>query len=111
MAYPDLPLHVNSSRTAVNGSLTDLSDDGTVWVRNFFSHIVYEFNLLHNGITQAQADSLMSFYDTNKDNGFSLAYKKDNTTYSVYFVAPPSVDKTKNFDWWDAQVLLRGTTA
>lgn len=109
-AYPDLPLNRDSQRTIINGSQVDMADDGTTHVRNFHTVSVYEFRLLHTSMSQAQANSLESFYNANKGDQITLTYKKDNAQYNVYFVAPPDIDHERG-QWWTGLVVLRGVKA
>jgi hypothetical protein len=109
-AYPDLPLAMNSRRRIINGTVSDMASDGTLWARNFHSQLVYEFTLIHIGMTAAQASTLEAFYTTNKANAITLTYKKDSAQYNCHFPIPPDIDHDKG-QWWLAKTVLQGTKA
>ena len=108
--YPDLPLSRNSRRTIVNGTQIDRADDGTPWIRNFYTTAHYVFNLIHEPATTAQCSTLQSFYEAQKLNQVVLVYKEDGVTYDCYFISPPQIGKTPD-GAWSATVNLSGRVA
>jgi hypothetical protein len=109
-AYPDLPLSRDSKRTIINGTKTDMADDGTRWARNFYTVAVYKFNLIHPGLTQTQSDDLEDLYWSNPAGSVLLTYKKDGIDYNCQFISPPDIDHEKGI-WWTAVVQLWGNKA
>lgn len=110
MAYPVLRTHFPSStKTPVDGVQVDNADDGTLWARDFFSVQPYDFTLVHRGITKAEVDTLIAFYESNKGTAFSFTWKEDSTTYTCLFLGRPNAKKIDpSQDLWEAEVQLRG---
>lgn len=105
-AYPSVPF-----RHEIEPDLprrVDVSDAGTVRQVDLGETEVYRISVLHPLITQAQLETLLTFYTINRASVNTITL--DGVTYNVVFASAYSRDRI-NGTYLDAEVELIGTAA
>lgn len=103
-AYPDLMTLRASSTERDAGLQTARATNGALRVRNLYPADKANFNIVH-WLTQAEKDSLDTFYAANKLLDVEYTDPSDSEVYTVRFAAAPQpVDMTP---YWEVRVSLR----
>ncbi|MCU7917072.1 MAG: hypothetical protein KZQ95_01785 [Candidatus Thiodiazotropha sp. (ex Epidulcina cf. delphinae)] len=107
--YPVLPIDNRSTRRALNLGSVNLTASGGVRVRNYQAVDVFEFDITHSLVTQAEAESVFADWQNNRLITFSFTWV-DQQTYDVHYKEPPSVSHMQG-QWWKVDVKLIGHAA
>lgn len=87
-AYPNTAYDADASRVTPRESLAlDVSDGGDIRGRVLTPHEVYDLVLVHKGISESDADTIESFYATNRTAQIDVTWRGD--TYYCRFVGKP----------------------
>ncbi len=84
-AYPTIGQGKSSKRVPISANKIDIASDGTLRARTDFSSNIYQFSIVHETITEAEKDSIESFYDTNASLNFTFTFDADLTVYECVF--------------------------
>lgn len=87
--YPDLPISPRSSAKANSGLITHRGVDGTLRGQAVHDDKI-DFNIVHEVLTDTERDTLVTFYNSNKDTVFNFTWPIDNVTYSCLFKSRPT---------------------
>lgn len=107
--YPALPIDNGSTRKPLNLGSVNLTASGSIRVRNFQDVDVFEFNVIHTLLTQSEAESIFTDWQSNRSSEFSLVWV-DGNVYSVRYKEPPSISHMRG-QWWKANSKLIGHAA
>lgn len=101
-AYPFTTFHQDSAPTTANGREVRRATNGALRIRDLYSADKSGFDLRHR-LTQAERNTLMSFYAANKDLDLTLTW--DGTAYTCRFAAAPQV-LWRPGNWYEVRVQL-----
>lgn len=105
-AYPTLDTDELSARRPISGLQIDRADDGTIRSRTLFSAIVYQFDLLHRGLSSTDRDAILSHYSANVNSTFSYTWPDGSVAHTVVYADAPFVEWRPG--GWDVTVSLVG---
>ncbi|HRZ02388.1 MAG TPA: hypothetical protein P5024_12585 [Burkholderiaceae bacterium] len=101
-AYPFTTFHQDSTPTPASGREVARATNGALRVRDLYSADKTRFELVHR-LTQAERNTLLSFYTTNKDLDLDLTW--DGTVYTCRFAGRPQI-LWRPGNWYEARVVL-----
>lgn len=104
--YPTLPVQARIVPD-VEGVITRRTSGGTLRSVDLNQANTYRITLTHPLLTAAERDQLLTFYDANRDNAFSLTPLTDAYSYSCLFESEPA-RSSRNSVYFDVTVQLRG---
>lgn len=102
--YPGLPTQRGSDPEPLTKTNIDRAEDGTARGRNYGDDKV-SITVKHPGITEAQRDTLFTFYDDNRIVEFDYESPSDGQTRRMLFVARPK-SENKPGNRFDVIVLM-----
>jgi len=105
--YPELIQDWATRVIPNSGHDVNLTVGGSVRSRSLFSVTSYNIELHHNLIGDIDRSTLLSFYDSNKNNEFTILMREDNVIYTVIFTNEPESEPIA-FDNWNVTVNLTG---
>ena len=91
---PDLPVSYDTDISPVGSRNTILMDDNTYHFEDLSDNSVASGQIVFIELTEAQRDTVMTFYTTNKDVAFDYLNPHDGVTYTLYFADPPPQPKS-----------------
>jgi len=103
---------VTKSGDAVNIASTS---SGYPVINKLFTFDPQPWHYTLDGVSQADKDSIMTFYEANKDVPFYWQCDQDSTTYEVIFTRPPDCrlagrNKTNGWLWKITMDLMQAAS-
>lgn len=90
-AYPDFDQVIGSSREFLDDLQVDEAVDGSARSRAFFPAVKVRLRLVHK-MTEAEIDTLMTFYNANRVlPSVDVQWKCDGPIYVCVFAGPPQI--------------------
>lgn len=107
-SYPSLPILMTSDVQLEAGIQSDISTDGTLSTRAFFSGQPRRFTLRHV-LTASELSTLLTFFDTNITTTVTISW--ESVSYDCLFLAAPQYQKIAlSPARYQVEVLLREIT-
>ncbi len=106
-AYPSTICH-RRTIAPVQSLKIDYAEDGSARGRDLHAEQQYNITLVHELLTTAERDSILSFWTTNKTIVNTYVDPVDSTSYDVRFLNRPAVE-TRRGDRWTVTVNFYGT--
>lgn len=104
-SYPNTTYDAGASRVTPRESVAvDASDGGTIRGVSTRAAEVYDLKLVHLGLSEAEAATLESFYNTNKVAQIDVTWR--SVTYNCQFVSKPDVEPWQGALWSVTSTLV-----
>ena len=103
--YPTLPQVIGSKRIGNDGTVHDQAESGKPRLRQYFTQIRYQFDILHD-LDGPDKDTILSHYDGDKANVFNFTFKGDAVVYTVRYLGVPIETPTAGTDQWMVHTQL-----
>jgi hypothetical protein len=109
-AYPSHNILLESSVEEESGVIDDFAVTGTMHSRIVHSEGHYRFRLLHQ-LNVDEFNTLRALYNAGKRDVYTLTYYAESpvATYSVKFLAPPTIVTNLSRNELFVECTLRGT--
>lgn len=105
--YPSLPFIVGTRRKRSDGGVADYTEDGRPHKRRRFEVIWYDLEIVHQGLTQAQFDTIEAFYELHENDWVRINWPAGGRSYQAMlldFQEPPQQEGLA----FNVTVLARG---
>jgi hypothetical protein len=107
MAYPVLATSTGSKQQPIEDLVVDVWPNGAARGRSYFTSGRYAWDLVHGVISDADRQTLQTFYVANRLLMFDYVSPWDGVTYhNVGFVKPPEYVRLPGL-WWTVKTSLR----
>lgn len=107
-SYPIICIDLNSRKTPINFTASELTAAGTVRAKNSQIDELFRFNISHSYVTQAEAESIYALWRLNKAANVLLYWLREDKYFVCKFESPPDVDLISGVHWY-AKAQLIGT--
>jgi hypothetical protein len=86
---------------------TDIMENGAIRQRDFTSVVIYEFQVIHSYLTQSEAESVVSNWNSNRITAQSFTWI-DSVAYTVRYMSPPVMTHMVG-EYWSITTQLIGS--
>lgn len=84
-SYPDIEQLYGSTNDEDDGTIIERSVNGTPRLRTYYTSTRRTFKIIHD-LSEADKDTLLTFYTTNKIINFTFTWAGDATAYTCKFI-------------------------
>lgn len=91
--YPSFQQIIGSEITFLDGKVVNRSVSGKPRIRSYYSETRRDIRVVHD-LNQSDANTVMTFYDNNRDIVFDVLFQADGVTYTCYFAGVPRIRPT-----------------
>lgn len=96
-SYPTTTYHDGSQVVPRTNIALDVAEDGTVRGRKLHTKETYDVTLIHSYQTQAEAETIESFYEGAPTQQVDVTWRGD--TYNCYWAGKPALENTDGALW------------
>lgn len=106
--YPVLNQSYESTVSPIDNNKVSTSADGTLRAKVTYSETVFELNVVHPFLSTTDKDSIITFYNTNKNLNFTFNLASESQDYTCIFKSQPEVQKISS-SFWNVTMKAIGT--